>query len=171
MLKESMLKALNQQINAEAYSAYLYKSMQAYFLSINLPGFAQWMSIQTLEEMNHANIFYRFIAERGGRVKLAAIDAPKIEWASPLNIFEDTLAHEQHVTELINGLVDLAIKENDHASNNFLQWFVKEQVEEEANVDAILQKLRLTKGEGAGLFMIDQELGQRVFAMPTTMPI
>ncbi|NLZ16669.1 MAG: ferritin [Desulfobulbaceae bacterium] len=165
-MKEKMLTAFNKQINAEMYSAYLYLSMEAYFQSINLPGFATWMRAQTQEEMMHAMKIYDFVFERGGKVSLEAIDKPASSWDSPLAAFKEVLKHEQHVTSLINDLVDLAIKEKDHASNIFLQWFVTEQVEEEASADAIIQRLKLTKDSGSGLFMIDAQLGQRVFTMP-----
>ncbi len=166
MLKEKMLAAFNKQINAEMYSAYLYLSMEAYFQSINLTGFANWMRTQTQEEMMHAMKFYDFVFERGGQVTLEAIDKPPFTWDSPLAAFKEVLKHEQHVTSLINDLVDLAIKEKDHASNIFLQWFVTEQVEEEASADAVIQRLKLAKDNASGLFMIDAELGQRVFTMP-----
>ena len=166
MLKEKMLAAFNKQINAEMYSAYLYLSMEAYFQSINLTGFANWMRTQTQEEMMHAMKFYDFVFERGGKVTLEAIDKPPFSWDSPLAAFKEVLKHEQHVTSLINDLVDLAIKEKDHASNIFLQWFVTEQVEEEASADAVIQRLKLAKDNASGLFMIDAELGQRVFTMP-----
>ncbi|MFP4380018.1 MAG: ferritin [Candidatus Sumerlaeia bacterium] len=171
MLNETMEKALNEQIQAETYSAYLYKSMEAYYLDQDLPGFANWMHQQTFEEMLHADIFFRFIDERGGRIKLLPIDEPGHDWDSPLAAFEASLEHEKYISGRINDLMNLAIKEGDHASNAMLQWFVKEQVEEEASVKTIVQKLKLVKSEGAGLFMIDQELAARVFAMPTSMPV
>ncbi len=164
MLSSKMEAALNSQINAEYYSSYLYLSMAAYFDSINLSGFANWMRIQQQEELLHALKFFDFVAERSGRVKLTAIEGPETQWASPLAVFEAVLAHEQHVTGLINKLVDLALAESDHATNNFLQWFVAEQVEEESAADRVLQQLRLMKDAPGGLFMIDRELGQRVFA-------
>jgi ferritin len=166
MLSPKMEAALNSQINAEYYSSYLYLSMAAYFDSINLPGFANWMRIQNQEEMFHTMKFFDYVAERGARVKLTAVEAPETEWESTLAAFEATLAHEQHVTSLVNKLVDLAVEESDHATNNFLQWFVGEQVEEEATADGILQQLRLMKDAPGGLFMIDRELGQRSFTPP-----
>lgn len=167
MIKENMQKAINQQINAEMYSAYLYLSMSAYFESINLKGFANWMKAQAQEEMVHAMKFYDYINERGGRVLLTVIEAPPTQWDSSLAVFEYTYKHEQKVTGLINDLVNLAISEADHATNNFLQWFVAEQVEEEASADEVVQKLKLAGDRGGGLFMLDQELGQRVFTLPT----
>ncbi|MCD6532488.1 MAG: ferritin [Deltaproteobacteria bacterium] len=161
MINERVEKALNEQVNAEIYSAYLYLSMSSYFESVNLPGFAQWMKAQAQEEMVHGMKIYDFIHERGGRVLLSAIEAPQTEWANPVAVFVATLEHEQKVTALINGLVDIAIAEKDHATNIFLQWFVTEQVEEEASVDAVLQKLKMVGDQGHGLFMMDRELGAR----------
>ena len=161
MLNEKIQAALNKQLNAELYSSYLYLSMSGYFQSINLPGFANWMRVQAQEELVHAMKFYDFINERGGRVNLKEIKGPPTEWDSPQAMFEHVYKHEQMVTGLINDLVDLAMEEKDHATNNFLQWFVSEQVEEEANVQAILDKLNLVGDNGVALFMIDQELGQR----------
>ncbi len=166
MLSPKMEAALNSQINAEYYSSYLYLSMAAYFDSVNLQGFANWMRIQNQEEMLHTMKLFDFVAERGGRVNLTAIEGPQTEWDSPLAAFEATLAHEQHVTSLVNKLVDLAVEESDHATNNFLQWFVGEQVEEEATADGIVQQLLLMKDAPGGLFMMDRELSQRVFTPP-----
>jgi ferritin len=167
MLSKKMQEALNAQINAEYYSSYLYLSMAAHCQASNLEGIAAWLRIQADEEMIHAMKIYDFVLERGGRVVLTAIEAPASEWESPLAIFEATYAHEQYVTERINKLVDLAIAESDHATNAFLQWFVNEQVEEEANADAVLQKLKLMADAPGGLFMLDRELGQRP---PATAP-
>ncbi len=167
MLKPKIQDAFNRQINAELYSSYLYLSMSAYFESINLKGMANWMRIQAGEEMQHAMKFYDSINERGGRVLLTQVEGPKTEWDSPLAAFDETCRHEAKVTGLINDLVDLAIKEKDHAANVFLQWFVTEQVEEEATAKEIADKLRIA-GDNAGvLFMIDQELGQRTTAPAT----
>lgn len=166
MLKKKMLKGMNDQINAEMFSAYLYLSMENYFQSISLRGFAAWMRVQAQEEMTHAMKFYDFIHERGGKVSLEAIAKPEANWESPLAAFEAVLAHEQHVTSLINDLVDLAIGEKDHATNIFLQWFVSEQVEEEASAGEVVDRLRLIKDNPSGLFMMDAELGKRVFTLP-----
>ncbi|MFB0561219.1 MAG: ferritin [Candidatus Lokiarchaeia archaeon] len=168
MLKDKIQEALNKQIVAELYSSYLYLSMEAYFHSINLPGFANWMRVQMQEENMHGLMIFDYVAERGGKIKLGPIEGPATEWNSPLDVFEAVYAHEQKVTGLINDLVNLAIEEKDHATNNFLQWFVKEQVEEEASADAIRQKLKLIGDDGRGLLMLDQELAQRVFRPPTT---
>ena len=161
MLSEKMENALNGQLNAEMYSGYMYLSMNAYFKSINLDGFANWMHYQAQEELAHAMKFYDFIISRGGHVKLAQIDAPPNTWDSPLAIFEATLEHEQKVTGLIHELVELALAEHDHASNIFLQWFVSEQVEEEENVGGVLEQLRLMGEAKGGLFMMDRELAKR----------
>jgi ferritin len=166
MIGKKMQNAINGQVNAELYSAYLYLSMSAYFNSKNLPGFANWMKIQAQEEVSHAMKLYDFIEERMGRVILKAIDGPPAEWDSPLTAFQAVSKHEQKVTGLINKLVDQAIAENDHATRGFLQWFVDEQVEEEASADAIVQQLKLIKDAPGGLFMLDKELAQRVFKSP-----
>ena len=166
MIKGKIEKALNDQINAEMYSSYLYLSMSSYFSSINLNGFATWMRVQAQEELMHAMKFYDYVIERGGRVTVKAIEAPPAEWDSPLKVFEHVYTHEQKVTGLINDLVNLAIAEKDHATTAFLQWFVTEQVEEESSADEIVQKVKLVGDQGAGLLMLDQELGQRVFTPP-----
>ena len=166
MLSKKMEEALNGQINAELYSAYLYLSMQAYFESGNLPGFANWMHIQTQEEWSHAMKLYDFVNSRGGKVTLKSIDEPPRDWASAAGVFEATYAHEQKVSGLIDDLVDLAISEKDHATNIFLQWFVSEQVEEEENASDILGKLKLVEGSSEGVYMLDKEMGQRVFVPP-----
>jgi ferritin len=161
MLSEKMQDAINGQLNAELYSSYLYLSMNAYFKSINLDGFANWMTNQVQEELTHAMKFYDFINQRGGRVNLVQIEAPTTQWNSPLAVFEATLEHEQKVTSLINELVELALAEHDHATNIFLQWFVSEQVEEEESVTGVLEQLKLMGEAKGGLFMIDRELAKR----------
>src|SRR3989339_1554135 len=166
MLSEKMQKALNEQLNAELYSAYLYLSMCAWFQSKNLKGFANWMNIQTQEETAHGLKFFNFITERGGRVKLEQIKGPETEWSSPLAIFAAAYKHEQYVTSRINNLVNLAIEEKDHATNSFLQWFITEQVEEEANADGIVGQLKMVQETPGGMFMLDKELDQRVFTPP-----
>lgn len=145
--------------------------MSAYFGSLNLTGSASWMKIQALEEMTHAMKFHNFIEERGGRVRLMQVDQPEVEWSSPLVCFSEVLKHEQRVTGLVNELVALAMEEKDFATNNFLQWFVGEQVEEESAADEVVQTLMLAGDQGNGLFMVDRELGQRVFVMPPDMAI
>ncbi|MGD9126959.1 MAG: ferritin [Planctomycetia bacterium] len=168
MLSEKMTEALNAQINAEYYSSYLYLSMAAWAEEQNLPGFGNWFRVQAQEEMFHAMKIFDFVIERGGRVTLTAIDGPETEWATPTAAFEATLKHEQHVTSLINKLVDLALAESDHATNTFLQWFVTEQVEEEASADAILSTIQRMGDAKGGLFMLDRELSQRVYTPPAT---
>lgn len=167
MLNPKIQDAFNKQINAEVFSSYLYLSMSTYFDSQNLKGMANWMRVQAQEELMHAMKFHDFIDERDGRVLLQPVDGPPTEWGSPLAVFEDTYRHEQNVTGLIHKLVDMAIAESDHATHNFLQWFVSEQVEEEASANEIVQKLKLVKDDPTGLFMIDRELAQRV---PPTPP-
>jgi len=169
MLKPKLEKAINKQINAELWSGYLYLSMASYFESINLSGFANWMWIQAREEASHAMRLYHHVIERGGRVKLEAIDKVKTDWKSPEQVFEETYKHEQKVTNLIEKLVDLAEKEKDRATTNMLQWFIDEQVEEEASADEILQKIKLIGKNGNGIFMLDRELGQRVFNPPADL--
>ncbi len=167
MLNEKIEKAINDQINAELYSAYLYLSMCAYFDSVSLTGCANWMRQQAQEETFHAMKMFDFVSERGGRVLLKAIDQPVAEWETTMAVFEDVLAHEQKVTGLINNLVDLALDERDHATNIFLQWFVSEQVEEEASAGEIVDKLKLIGDDANGLFMLDRELRERRFVLPT----
>jgi ferritin len=166
MINEKIEQAFNKQINAETFSAYLYWSMSAALEKMNLPGFANWMRIQAQEEMTHAAKFYQHIIERGGTVRLTAIDAPPVKWDSIGAVFQGALEHEQLVTGLINGLVDLAMEQRDHAANMFLQWFVNEQVEEEASAMEILGKLEVVGETAGGLYMLDKELGQRVFVPP-----
>ncbi len=166
MLQEKIQKAINEQINAEIYSAYLYLSIKSYFQSSSLGGFANWMQCQVEEELMHSMKFYDFVAERGGRVLLDIIEKPEAEWASPLAAFEETLKHEQLVSKLINDLMELAIAEKDHATQIFLQWFVLEQVEEEASVGEVVDKLKLIQDNSSGLFLLDAELGKRALTPP-----
>ncbi|AHW60954.1 ferritin [Draconibacterium orientale] len=167
MLKEKMLKALNEQINAEQYSSLLYLSMSAYFNDKGLPGFANWMYVQYQEELTHANKFFNYVVERGGKVELKAIDQMPTTWEGVIDVYEKTLEHEQLVTSLIDKLVDVAIEEKDHATQSFLRWFVDEQVEEEANVTEILDTLKLINGQGNGIFMLDREMRNRTFVDTT----
>jgi ferritin len=160
MLGDKMEKALNGQLVAELYSAYLYLSMAAYFDAGKLPGFANWMRVQVQEEITHGMKFYSYVNESGGRVALGPIEGPPTDWASPAAAFEHVLAHEQKVTGLINELVKLAAEEKDRTTADFLQWFVKEQVEEEESAEAVLEKV---KGAGAEPAAVDGELGQRTF--------
>jgi len=167
MLSAKMEAALNEQINAELYSAYIYLSMSAHFLSIDLKGFANWMNSQAQEEVAHTMKIYNFILDRGGRVKLSAIDGPQTEWESPLAVFDAAYKHEQHVTGLIHNLVSLAIDEKDYPTKNLMDWFVDEQVEEEASASEIVEQLKLIGGEGHGLLMLDREMAQRKFDAAT----
>ena len=166
MISKKMQEALNGQVAAEFYSAYLYLSMSAYLESIDLQGFANWMRVQYQEEVSHAEKIFDHVIERDGRAIVKAWEAPPAEWKSALDVFETAYKHEQKVTGLINGLVDQALAEKDHATYNFLQWFVNEQVEEEASVKTIVQQLKLLGDSRAGLFQIDRELGQRTFVPP-----
>ena len=161
MLHPKIQDAFNRQLGAELFSAYLYAAMSAYFEATNFKGMAGWMRAQAGEEVGHAMKFYDFINERDGRVILTQVGAPKTEWDSPLDVFQDAYKHECKVSTMINELESLALGEKDHAAATFLQWFVNEQVEEEASVQAIVDKLKLVGDNGVGLFMIDNELGQR----------
>lgn len=166
MLSPKMEEALNKQLNAELFSSYLYLSMAAWFESANFPGMANWMRLQAQEELTHALKFFDFIHERNGTVTLVQVEAPKTAWDSPRDAFEAAYEHECMISGLINGLVDLALQESDHAANAFLQWFVSEQVEEEASVLGIVDKLKLVGDNSVALFMVDGELGQRAPAAP-----
>ncbi len=171
MINGKIQEALNKQINWELYSSYLYLSMSAYFESINLKGFSNWMRVQAMEELTHFKRLYDFLTARGGRVILSEIKAPPDKWQSPLDAFEAVRKHEEGVTERINKLVDLASELRDHATASFLKWFVDEQVEEEASAEEIIQSLKLNKHNPSGLFMIDRELSQRTFLPPVDVRI
>ena len=166
MISKKMQDALNKQINEEMYSSYLYLQMSAYFASANLPGMANWMYVQSQEETVHAMKLYNFVAGRGGKVILQAIKAPASEWEGPLAIFEAAYGHECHISGCIDDLVKLARQEGDNATEIMLQWFVTEQVEEEASADEVVKKLKLMADTPGGLFMLDQELAARVFMPP-----
>ena len=166
MLSKKMVEALNDQINAELYSSYLYLSMAAHFEGVNLKGIANWMRVQAQEEDFHAKKFFQYVLDRQGKVILQAIAEPPNKWKSPLAAFEAVYEHETKVTGLINKLATLAQKEEDHATGVLLHWFINEQVEEEANADGIVQKLKLIGDNSSGLFLLDQELAARVFTPP-----
>lgn len=170
MLDPKMHDALNDQINAEMFSAYLYLAMSAWCESINLQGSAIWFMSQAQEEMIHAMKFYNFILERGGEVELKPIEKPQKEWKTVMEAFEAAFEHEKYITGRINNLVNLAIELKDHASNQMLQWYVAEQVEEEDNVTTVIQKLKLVEATPGGLYMIDKELGLRpvLYAIPVS---
>ena len=167
MLSKKLLDALNEQINKEMYSAYLYMSMSAHCTNIGLPGFANWFMVQYKEEMEHAMKIFDYVNDQSGRVKLKTIEEPQSTFKDAMDMFQKTLEHEQFITKSINELVDLAFKERDHATQIFLQWFVTEQIEEEGNDNDIIAKLKLAGDKGNGLFMIDKELGARVYVSPS----
>ncbi len=169
MLDSRIEEAINDQINYELYSAYIYYSMQSWFLDRNMGGMAGWMGIQVMEEMSHAQIFFNYVNERGGRVLLKGIEGPQTEFDSPLDVFQTALEHEQKVTARINAIMDLAIELKDHASVQFLHWFVAEQVEEEATASEIAGKLEWAQDAPAALYQIDSELGTRTFTTPSPL--
>ncbi len=166
MISKKLEDAINYQINRELFSEYYYLSMASYFSSTGLSGFENFFLVQVEEERFHAMKMYKFLNEKGGKVTLQAIEEPKTEFKSPLEVFELAYTHEKLVSKLINELMDLAIQENDHAAKNHLNWFVDEQVEEEDSMDTIVNKLKLIDGEGYGLLMLDKELGERTFTPP-----
>ncbi len=161
MISQSMQEALNAQIQAEIYSSHLYLSMASFCESINLRGFARWMRAQAQEELGHAMKFFDHLIERGGRAQVRAIDAPPQEWRSPREVFDQALAHEKHVTGLINQLYERAMEEKDYASQSMLQWFISEQVEEEATATEYVEKLRMIGESSNAIFFLDKELGKR----------
>lgn len=168
MINQRLEDVINKQINAELYSAYLYLAMAAYYESINLPGFANWMRVQFQEEQFHGLKFYDYLVSRGGRVKLEAIEMPKFEWNSPLEVYEHTLEHEKHVTALLNNIAEIAEEEKDRPTRNLMIWFIDEQVEEEGSAEKIISDLKFIGENGQGLLMLDRELATRVFIPPTT---
>jgi len=161
MLSKKMEKALNEQLNAELASSYIYLSLAAYFESENLEGFASWMQTQAQEEVVHAMKIYGYIHSRGGRVVLTAIEGPQTSWKSPTAGFEAAFEHEKKISKRIDDLVEMANSENDHASHQFLMWFVAEQVEEEESVGRVVDKLKMVNEAPGGLFMMDRELARR----------
>lgn len=170
MLSKKLEDAINKQINAELWSAYLYLSMSTHFAHEGLPGFANWFSIQFKEEQDHAMRFMNYMVAKGSKVELKPIEKVDTKWSSILAAFEDTLAHEKVVTALINDIVAIAREEHDYATDNMLQWFVKEQVEEEDSAKAIIDGLRLIDGKGYGIYMMDKEMGQRSYTpLPTSV--
>ncbi len=163
MITKKIEEALNKQVNAELYSAYLYLSMSAWCEQKNFKGFANWLRVQYQEETAHALKIFDYVLERGGTIVLDKIDNPPHNWNNIIDVFEQVLNHEKYVTSIINNLVNIAIEEKDYATNNMLQWFVNEQVEEEASATEILEQLKSFDGKGAPLFFMDKELKQRVF--------
>jgi ferritin len=162
MINERVQQAINKQINEEMYSSYLYLSMSTYLESINLSGFAHWLRLHAQEEMYHAMKLHFHLIERGGRVSLMEIKQPQISWDSVSRVFKDAREHEALMTRLINELMDLAIEEKDHAARNLLNWYVDEQVEEEATFDEMVSKLEMIGEQKGMLFMLDKEMGTRV---------
>ena len=161
MFSSKVQEAMNEQIKNELYSAYIYLSMAAHFEAVNLPGFAHWMRLQSNEEVEHAMKFFDFINERGGRVELRAIEGPPVEWGSPLEIFETALGHEQKVTGMINNIYEIAVEEKDYASQNMLQWFIDEQVEEEKSAGEIVETLKMFGERDTVILLLDRQLGER----------
>ncbi|MBQ2611065.1 ferritin [bacterium] len=166
MISKELEKAFNEQITFEIYSEYIYLSMQAYCARMHLAGFTNWLDIQVKEERAHAMGLYNYVISRGGKVELGAIDAPKQDWNSVLEVFEDVLKHEQIVTSRINALADIADEVKDRAATSFLDWYISEQVEEENNASEILAKLRLIKEDANALLLLDKDLAARVFNPP-----
>jgi ferritin len=163
MLTKKLQDALNEQINKEFFAEYLYLSMSAYLESIEMEGFANYFNVQAQEEHFHAMKMFNFVHDKGGRVILKSLKEPKSEYTSVINVIEESLKHERYVTKCINELMDTAIKENDHSVKSFLEWYVDEQVEEEAVISKLLSKLKLIKGEGFGLLTLDNQLGMRKY--------
>lgn len=166
-LSKRMEDALNSQLNRELYSAYLYMSMAAFFESQNFEGMANWMKVQSNEEMTHAMRFYNYILNRNGRVILTPIEGPQTEWGSPLHVFENSYQHEREITKFIYNLVDLSLEEKDHTTNVFLDWFITEQAEEEMSVSRVVEKIKLMKDAPGAMFMLDAELAKRTFTPGT----
>ncbi|MFH1185680.1 MAG: ferritin [Chloroflexota bacterium] len=161
MIGKAMQDAINEQINKELYSSYLYLSMAAYFEDKNLPGFAKWMHMQEGEEREHAMKLYGFLVDRGGRVALKPIAAPESDWKSPLEVFKQVAAHEAAVTASIHGLYEAALKEKDYPAQALLQWFITEQVEEEKNAAEVVSQLEMVEARGTAVLMLDHRLGKR----------
>jgi len=168
MISEKLEKKLNEQIQKEFYSAYLYLSMEAYFTSRSLNGFANFFRVQAQEERDHAMMFFDYVNHVGGKVKLGKIDDPITEFASIEEVFQKALDHERYVTSSIYSIVDVAIEEKDHKTNAFLQWFVTEQAEEESTAETNLDKVKLIGNDGRGILMLDAEMAQRVYTPPQT---
>jgi len=168
MLTKKLEDAINAQINKELYSAYFYLGMSAYCNTLDLDGFVNFFHVQYQEETFHGMKMYNYLLERGGNVVLSKINTPPQNFKSPLDVFQQTLDHEKVVTKSINDLMDLALKENDHATISFLKWYVDEQVEEESTINKLVNKMKLIGDNVGGLFIIDSELKARVFTPPAT---
>ena len=169
MLDTKMQDAINAQINWEFYSAYLYLSMASQFAASGMPGGQSWMTVQYQEEIAHARIMFNYVLTRGGRVVLEEIEKPQTEWTDGLSMFADALAHEEKVTARIYELASLALEIKDHATYNFLQWFIAEQVEEEESASDMVQKFRMAGEHPAGLYQLDKELATRVYNVPAPL--
>lgn len=169
MLNKKIEEAINAQINAEMWSAYLYLSMAAHCHAIGQPGMAKWFEVQFKEEQDHAKILFNYVISRNGNVTLKAIDTVPTEWNSILDVFESTLAHEQKVTAMINDLFALTTQENDYATQSMLKWFIDEQVEEEENAQTIIDNIKMIKDNGYGIYMLDKELGARTYTQPSPL--
>ncbi len=161
MISKTMQDAINAQIRAEMYSSNLYLAMAASAESMNLKGLAHWMRLQSQEELGHASKFFDYVVERGGRAIVGAIDEPPQAWQTPRAMFEQALSHERHVSSLINGLYEMALDEKDYATQSMLQWFISEQVEEEAAASQYVEKLKMIGDSSNAIFMVDKELGKR----------
>lgn len=171
MINKDVYNVLNEQINKELYSAYLYLSMSAYFSELGLLGFANWMRVQFQEEQAHGMFIYDFVINRGEKVVLSAIEAPETTWSSPLHVMEQVLKHEVYVTSLINNIVTVAEANKDRATMSYMNWFVDEQVEEEANAQDIISKLKLIGDDKSALYLLDKDLAARVFVQPVMKPV
>ena len=169
MLDTKMQDAINEQINWELYSGYLYLAMSSQFAASGMPGGQSWMGVQYQEELAHAQIMFNYVLARGGRVVLEAIDKPQTDWPDGLSMFKDALAHEQKVTARIDDLASLALEIKDHATYNFLQWFIAEQVEEEETASDMVQKFTMAGEHPAGLYQLDKELATRIYNVPSPL--
>ena len=166
MINQKLEEAFNDQINKELYSEYLYRAMKVYFQEQNLQGFVNWFDVQVQEEHAHAMGMFNYLNERGGKIDLRAIEKPVVEGNSPLEIFEHVLRHEEFVTSRINHLMDVAEEVKDRAAMHLLDWYIKEQVEEEANVSGVLATLKLIGDDKHALLMLDKDLATRTFVAP-----
>ena len=166
MINEKLQQAFNEQINKELYSEYLYLAMKTYFLEQNLMGFVNWFDVQVQEEHAHAMGMYNYLNERGGEIELMAIDRPVFSGKNPLEIFEEVLKHEEYVTSRINAVYDVAEEVRDRAAMKFLDWYIDEQVEEEASVGGVLATLKLIGDDKKALLMLDKDLATRTFVAP-----
>lgn len=170
MINEKISKVLQEQLNKEFYSAYLYLSMSAYFSDKGLLGFANWMRVQAQEEQVHAMLIYDFLINRNEKITLTTVDTPPNHWKSALNVMEESLKHEIHVTELINNIISVAEEVKDRATISYMYWFIDEQVEEEANAKTIIDTLKFIGDDKSALYMLDQELAKRTFSEPSSTP-